>query len=145
MDENNEILMHIYKTSEMGVLATEKLLNTLKTKENKIKPILESELKEYEKYYKMSGKILNHNSITPIGNSIITKISSDMGIKMETIKDNSDSAIASMLIEGFTMGMTEMNIKIDKYINVCDRKTMKIAKKLMKFQEEEIERLKTYL
>ena len=41
---------------------------------------------------------------------IITKIGSDMGIKMETIKDNSDAAIASMLIEGFTMGVTEMKI-----------------------------------
>ena len=35
MDENNELLVHIYKTSEMGMLSTKQLLNTLKKKENK--------------------------------------------------------------------------------------------------------------
>ena len=46
MNENNELLLHLAKNAEMGVSSTTKLLNTLKNKENKIKPLLENELKE---------------------------------------------------------------------------------------------------
>lgn len=145
MNENNELLVHIYKTSEMGVLSTEKLLNTLRNKENKIKNILGDELKEYESFYKKSSKLLKKQNIETKGNSIFIKISSDMGIKMETIKDNSDAAMASMLIEGFTMGITEMKIKIDRYKNICDKKIIKIAKELLQFQENEIDKLKAFM
>ena len=46
LNENNELLLHLAKNAEMGVSSTTKLLNTLKNKENKIKPLLENELKE---------------------------------------------------------------------------------------------------
>ena len=42
--------MHVYKSSEMGVYSTTSLINNLKNRENKIKHVLEMELKEYEKY-----------------------------------------------------------------------------------------------
>lgn len=88
MKENNELLMHIYKVSEMGVLSTSKLLNTLKNKENKIKTILSEELKKCEEFYKITNKLLNKEKVVPKGRGIITKISSDMGITMETMKVN---------------------------------------------------------
>ena len=145
MNENNELLMHIYKVCDMGVLSTTKLLNTLKNKENKIKTILSEELKKYEEFYKECNKLLKKNSISPKGTNIITRISSDIGIKMETIKDNSDASIASMLIEGFTMGNTEMMMKIDKYKSICNKKVIKLSKEIIKFQECEIEKLKAYM
>ena len=52
MNENNELLMHLYQINDMGVKSTTKLINLLKNKDNKIKKILENELKEYEKYLK---------------------------------------------------------------------------------------------
>ena len=65
MNENNELLMHLYQISDMGVKSTTKLLNILKNKDNKIKKILEDELKEYEKYLKKSEKILTKEKIDP--------------------------------------------------------------------------------
>ena len=50
-----------------------------------------------------------------------------------------------MLIEGFTMGTVEMNIKINKYKSVCKKDILSIAQNLLKFQENEIEKLKTFL
>ena len=145
MNENLELLMHIYKTSDMGVYSTKSLLDTLKTKENKIIHVLEMELKEYEKYLNISSRLLTKNDITPKGSGMIAKMGSDMGIMMETIKDNSDAAIASMLVEGLTMGILQMNNKIGKYRSVCDRKTLNLARDLMKFQQNEIEKLKTFI
>ena len=144
MKEKNELLMHIYETSDMGVKSTTKLINLLKNKDNKIKNILEQELKEYEKFYKESKNLLKKEKITPNTFGIMADIMSSMEMKIEVKKDNSDAAIASMLIEGFTMGTIEMNKKIEAYKEV-DNKTIHIAKELLKFQEKEIENLKKYL
>ena len=145
MNENNELLMHIYKTSEMGVYTTKTLLSYIKNKENKIKHVLESELKEYEKYMMTSERLLDKEGLEPKGNSLMSKVGSDMGIMMETIKDNSDPALASMLIEGITMGVVEMESKIKKYKAVCDKKILEIADDFLKFQENEVEKLKTFM
>ena len=145
MNENNELLVHVNKTVEMGVYSTTSLLNALKNRDNKIKHVLEEELKEYEKYYNESSKLLSKNDIEASGISLMTKMNSNLGIMFETMKDNSDSAIASMLIEGFTMGVVEMKGKIDKYKNVCKHNILKLSKKVLKFQENEIVKLKTFV
>ena len=145
MNENNELMMHVYKTAEMGVFTTKSLLSYIKTKENKIKHVLECELKEYEDFMILSKEILESEEIEPKGNSFMSKMGSDMGIMMETIKDNSDPALASMLIEGITMGVVEMENKVKKYKATCDKKILKIAKDFLKFQEREIDKLKAFM
>ena len=145
MNENNELIMHVYKTAEMGVYTTKSLLGLIKNKENKIKHVLECELKEYEDFMILSKEILERENIKPEGNSIMSKMGSDMGIMMETIKDNSDPALASMLIEGITMGVVEMENKVKKYKATCEKDILRIAKNFLKFQENEIEKLKLFM
>lgn len=145
MNENLELLMHVYQTAEMGVYTTNNLLTLLMKKDNKITHVLESELKEYEKYTKESEILLEKYDIEAKTSGIMAKLSSDIGMSLETMKDNSDPAIAAMLIEGLTMGAVEMNIKVDKYKSVCKNDILDIAKNLLKFQENEIEKLKTFL
>ncbi len=145
MDENLELMMHVYKTAEMGAYSTNSLLSNLKNKENKIKHVLECELKEYQKFMEESKNILSENDEEAKGSGLMAKMGSDMGIAMETMKDNSDAAIAQMLVEGFTMGTVEMNSKIKQYKSTCDKSMLKIAKNFLKFQENEIEKLKTFM
>lgn len=145
MKEKNELLMHIYDVSYMGEYSTNKLLSTLKNKNNKIKSLLEDELKEYESYKKKSEKLLRKAKIEIPKTSILTKMSSNMGIMMETMKDNSDASIASMLVQGFTMGIVEMETKINNYKEEVNKNTIKLAKNLLKFQQKEIENLKTFM
>lgn len=145
MNENMELIMHIYKDADMGVYTTTCLINLLTKKENKIKYVIEEEIKEYEKFLNESKKILEKNDIKPKGSGMMAKLSSDMGIKMETIKDNSDAAIAGMIIEGFTMGIVNMQAKIKRYKSIADKKYLKIADDFLKFQESEVEKLKVFL
>lgn len=145
MNENLELMMHIYTSAEMGVYTTGQLLELLRKKENKIKHVLECELKEYEKFMRMSKTILEKNEETPKNSGMMAKLSSDMGMKFETMKDNSDPAIAQMLVEGMTMGTVDMTSKIDKYKTTCKRDFIKIARNYLKFQENEIEKLKTFM
>jgi len=145
MNENLELLTHIYETADMGSYTITTLLNKLKDKENKIKFVLEREIKEYEKYIKEAGKQLEKNDIKPKKTSIMAKLGSNMGIMKETMKDNSDGAIAQMLVEGITMGVTVMSAKINSYKKIVDKKTLKLAKEFLKFQEDEIEMLKEFM
>ena len=137
MNENNELLMHIYQTADMGEKSTTKLINLLKNKDNKIKKVLEFKAK--------SEKYLKKQKIDPKSLGIMAEMMADMEMKMQVMKDNSDSKMASMLIEGFTMGTIEMNKKIDAYKEESQKEIIKIAEELLKFQEEEIEKLKKYL
>ena len=145
MKTNNEILLHIYQSSEMGMEAINNLLNELKCKENKIKNIFEDELKEYEKFYKESLKLLKKDKVELTEKGKMAKIMSKIGIKKEVISDNSDSRIAQMLTQGLTMGVLEIASKIDRYKCNIEKKYLELAKDYKKFQENSIEKLKAYL
>lgn len=145
MKEKNELLMHIYQTCDMGVKSTTKLIDLLKSKDNKIKKLLEDELKEYEKYLTKSEKLLKKNKVDPEGISMMAEMMSKMDMKMEVKKDNSDSNIAGILTEGFTMGIINMNKKIEAYKDDCDNSIIELANDIVKFQEKEIKNLKDYL
>lgn len=145
MNENMELLNFVYENAEMGVHTLNNLSDILRNKDNKIKGLIEDELKEYNSFLKESEKLLKKNKIEPKKTNMMAKISSKMGIKMETMKDNSDPAIASMVVEGLTMGIVEMETKIENYKKLVDKKILKLSIKFLKFQEEEIEKLKTFM
>lgn len=145
MDVNTELLEYIYQSSEMGVVSLTNLLKDINGKENKLKPIISEELSTYEKYQKESKKLLSKNKAEVKENSMMTKMMSKMGISKEVKKDNSDAAIAHMVIEGFTMGVVDMETKIKNFKKDADKKVLKLAENYLEFQQEAIERLKKYL
>lgn len=145
MDENFELLEYIYQNAEMGVLTLSKLINKINTKENKIKKMVEEQLKGYEKYFKESKSLLKKNNGKVKSNPILSKIGASMGINMEVMKDNSDASIAHMLTQGVTMGIVDITTKINNYKESANDKIIKLAKDYLKFQEEQIEMLKMYL
>lgn len=145
MNENNELLLYIYKNADMGVKSTTKLIKLLNTRDNKIKNIVEGELKGYENFLKKSKNLLKKHQVSPKGSSLLAELSSSIAMDMEFMKDNSDAKIADILIRGFTMGNIEIDKKIDKFKDDADRSIIKLAKELKKFGEENIELLKSYL
>ena len=145
MNENMELLNFVYENAEMGVHTLNNLSDILRKKDNKIIGLIEDELKEYNNFLKESEKLLKKNKLGYKKTNLMSKISSKMGIAMETMKDNSDPAIASMVIEGLTMGIVEMETKIESYKKIVDKKILKLSNKFLKFQEEEIEKLKTFM
>lgn len=145
MDENNELLMFIYQNADMGVKSTTKLIRLLNTRDNKIKNVVEGELKGYENFLKDSERLLKKNKISPKGSGVMAELSSSIAMDMEFMKDNSDAKIADILIRGFTMGNIEIDKKIKKYEEDADKEILKLAKDLKKFGEINIDLLKPYL
>ncbi len=145
MNANYEILNHIYKDSSMAVYSTKELLDEIRDKENKIKMTLSEIIDGYEKYVKKSDKLIDKHDEDAKGSGMMAKIGAKSGIKKEVKKDNSDSAIADMMIKGVTIGTIDMEKKINTYSEDADRKTLKFAKEFLKFQKESIEKLKEFL
>ena len=145
MNENNELLLYIYENASMGVKSTTTLIRTINNKDNKIKKILEGELKGYENFVKDSEKLLKKYKVEKKEKGFIKDISSYMGFKMEMLKDNSDARVADMLTKGFTMGNLDITKKIDMYASDADKDILNLAKKLLDFGKENIELLKPYL
>lgn len=145
MNENSELALFIYQNANMGVKSTTKLIKFLNSSDNKIKNIVEGQLKGYENFLKKIKTYLKKNKVTPKGPSLMAEISSTIGINIEFMKDNSDAKIADILIRGFTMGNIEIDKKIDKFKDDADKSLLKLAKELKKFGEDNIELLKPYL
>lgn len=145
MNENAEILEYIYQNAKMGVTSTTNLINILNGKDNKIKKIVEGELKGYENFVKESEKLLTKYKVEPKEKGIMANIMGNVSMKMELLNDNSDARIADMLTKGFTMGLVDITKRIDNFKDDADDKILLLAKKLKKFSEENIELLKPYL
>ncbi len=145
MNETNELLEEVYKTAAMGRFSIMKLIEALKEKDNKIKGYLEELLEDYRDYEDQSKELLLKENIEPMEENAISKLMASMGIQKEVKGDNSDAAMAEMLIQGISMGSIEMEKQVKNYKDRVDKDDMKLAKKFLKFQEKAIEELKKYL
>lgn len=145
MDENTEMLLYIYQNAKMGVNSCTELIRILNSKDNKIKKVVEGELKGYESFVKKSEKLMRNYNITPKDKGVIANLMTKMGMDMEMMKDNSDARIADMLTKGFTMGNVDISKKIDRYEGDCEKDILKLAKELLEFGKANIEFLKPYL
>ena len=145
MDENVELLEYIYQNAKMGVTSLTELIRIINGKDNKIKKIVEGELKGYENYVKDCERLMKQYNVEAKENSMMANLSSKMGMNFEMLKDNSDAKIADMLIKGFTMGNVDIEKIINRYEDDAKSDIIKLAKRLLKFGEENIELLKPYL
>lgn len=145
MNENSELLEYIYQNAKIGVKSLTNLINIINGKDNKIKKIVEGELKGYENFIKESKKLLKKYKVKPKEKSMMANIVSKVSMNFELLKDNSDAKIADMLIKGFTMGNVDIEKIIDRYEDDAKEDILKLAKKLLKFGEENIDLLKPYL
>ena len=146
MDESLEIVNHIYKDSEMAISTLTKLSNTLEKKDNKIKDTVEDIINGYERYFKDAKKILNKNNCKKEKNGLVSKVMANIGIDKEVRDDNSDSAMADMLIKGVSMGSIDLEKKLAKYKDKkIDDKVLELANDFKDFQDDIIKKIKEYL
>ena len=64
MNENSELLEYIYQNASMGVKSCTNLIKILNEKDNKIKKVVEGELKGYENFVKKAEKLMKKHNIS---------------------------------------------------------------------------------
>lgn len=145
MEENKEFLLILYEVCSMGKESTNKLLDVIHSKDNKIKPLLISEIQEYEDYLQKTIKYMNQYDLNEKSSNLLSKLSTSIGINMEMLNDNSDAKIADVMIQGYTMGILKITKKLKQYDNLIESDLVSMAKKINKMQSKNIEKLKKYL
>lgn len=145
MNENKELLVLINENTKMGLASTKELLKLIKEKDNKIKKVLEDELKKYEDLYKKCKSLMKKYKVKSEKSGLLKNLTATLAMKMEVNKDNSDSKLASILIRGFNMGNIDIEAKIKSYKKEASKDILSLAREVLEFGENEIKLLKDFL
>ena len=118
MDETQELLTYLYQDADMALNSLTLLINKINKKDNKIKKVIEGLIKGYENYLTKVKDYMKQNNYDIQSKPLISKMGAYFGINMEVMKDNSDSRLADMLIQGLTMGVLIVTISQAKNIKI---------------------------
>ena len=145
MEEKYKLLEQIHSDASMATFNIEVLLKDLKDKDNKIKPYLQEISDKYKTFETDAKEILESLEIETKDPNIMAKLGSSSKIDKEVRHDNSDSAIADMMIQGVIMGLNKIEKALKEYDKELDDEHKKLARDFLKFQNSVIENLKDYL
>ncbi len=136
-----QLYQEIYKGCKMGGEAIVNLLP--KVTDEGLRTELTAQLERYEKFASEAREQLFDMDKTPKEENLLTKLSSKMGVMMNTMIDATSSHIAQMIIEGCSMGITELI----KAIHAHDERdeAEKLAREVISFEESCTENMKKYL
>ena len=134
----------VYKNVKMGADAMIDILD--KSSEKTFRETLTAEIEAYEKLAKETGKKINEAGGTPKEENFMAKAAAKMGMAMNTMTDSSDSHLAQMVIQGMTMGTTELTRLVREHENTdCSEESLRLARAAVELEERTIEKMKKYL
>ena len=140
MSADAEMLNFIYQNSQMGVETLNQLIPMIDNEA--FKKRIEAQLKEYEQIHEEAKKLLNRHGYDEKGIGALEKIMAYLMIDMKTLMDKSSSHIAEMLIQGSNMGIIDAVKRINQYEKEAEKEVTALMKRLLKFEENNVERLK---
>lgn len=143
MSADAEMLNFIYQNSQMGVETLNQLIPMIDNEA--FKKRIEAQLKEYEQIHEEAKKLLNRHGYDEKGIGALEKIMAYLMIDMKTLMDKSSSHITEMLIQGSNMGIIDAVKRINQYEKEAEKEVTALMKRLLKFEENNVERLKEAL
>ena len=126
----------------MGVNTISQLMDMVRDED--FNKHLESQYNEYGEIHSAARALLNENGYDEKGISAFAKIRTYLMINMQTLTDKSPSHIAEMLIIGSNMGVIDTIKNIKKYEQEAEPNIIKLMKRLLKFEENNIQQLKSF-
>lgn len=138
------LLDEMYKNVKMGA---DSIVNVMPSVEDKtLREELTAQLERYGEYAHKIEDILYSDGSSPKEEGMITKMSSKLGIKFNTMMDSTSTHISEMIIEGATMGVTNMTRLLREYENTsCPEKILSLARDIIEYEEATIETMKKFL
>ena len=140
---NKDVLDELNKGCAMGMDAIRDILK--KVEDSKFKKVLEDEFDKYKEIHqRIEIKYTEFSKEEPTETSAMNKIMTSMMTEMKLMKDNSDSKIAELLIQGTNMGIIEGK-KLLNHKEHLKKEVEDILKEYIKMQENSVEIYKQYL
>ena len=143
-----EAWKQIYKNMKMGA---DSLLDIMgKVKDETLRVELTKHMEGYLSFAEKAKSHVKEASEEAKEENILTRMAAKMGMAMNTVVDSTTSHLAEMVIEGSTMGVTEMT----KILNSIERnenaaqdfsEAKSVLQEIIAFEEKNIERMKAHL
>lgn len=137
-----DLLEKTYQNASIGITAIEAVLD--KASNVQLGSDLHRQLLDYRDIADKSKQQLVNNGAEVKDKSFYNKAMMKGNVKMNTLINSSDSHIAQMVIQGSTMGVTQMT-RLLNASTLADGVSTQIAKEFVKKEEENIEIMKKYL
>lgn len=144
-----ELYQEIYKNVKMGAESLTDMIARVDTGD--LKTELGVELAQYESLAHQAKTALLGMGVTPKEENFVTRVSAKAGVMMNTMLDATPSHIAQMVIEGSTMGTTDLIRKLNEYRCEADgtdkesHEVVRLARRTVAFEEDCIKKMKAYL
>ena len=141
-NENIKFLNIIYKTSEMGIIGINDVID--KTKKEKFRDFLSKQREEYDKMLKKTEELFTSFGMKEKELGLLVKANSKMMAEMKLMPNATDEAIAKMMMEGTNKGIIKLNKAFNENKEI-DKEVKELGNELIKIMEHNYEQLKIYL
>ena len=138
------LLEGIYQNAKMG---SEALLALLpKVADSGLRRDLTAQLDGYEGYAKRAEQYLCEQGGEAEDASLWKKVTTKVGIGVNTLMDSDTSHIAEMVIEGSNMNITDSVKLLREYENChVSEKAMRLCRDMIDFEQKNVEIMQRYL
>ena len=138
------LLDEMYKNVKMGADSLVNIMN--RADDRAFREELTSQLNRYEGYAAKIGKMIYDTGSKPKEENPVTRFSAKVGMAMNTMVDSGTSHLAQMVIEGATMGITDLTRQVREHENTtCSESALSMAKDIIRFEEATVSTMKQYL
>jgi Tfp pilus assembly major pilin PilA len=140
-----ELLEELYRGVKMG---SEALLTMLpKVKNDALRDEMTEELADYEEYASRAAAMLAERGEKAKEENWVTKWMAQMGITMQTLTDTTTSHLAEQLVQGSTMGTTDLLSALHRAEREggADPEAVTLAREVLSYEERSRDRVKRFL
>ena len=143
-NETADFLDRMYKNVKMG---SESIITLMpKVKDEGLRSEMTSELSALDGYSSEICNMLKKEGRAPKEENIVTRVSAKLGMNMSTMMDSTASHIAEMMMEGYTMGITDMTKDIrEAERSKASEASLKLAREIVSFHEDSFSEMKKFL
>lgn len=142
-DKNIKVLNEVNKGTTMGMDAISYVAE--KVGDKNFQKVLDV---EYGKYKEINKRVENiytqYSEKEPQKTNSMNKMMTWYGVQMKTIKDQSNSKISELLMQGTNMGIIEGR-RLLNHNDDIDKEVKQILRDFVVMQEDSVETLKKYL
>ena len=141
MDRNEALIQEVYKNAKMGHDSIIDLID--RASDPKFRSEMTSQLERYRNYSEEASRRLQERGLKPNEIGTTAKLGAKLGMAFNTMLDTTTSHLAELMINGATMGIIDLEKKLNDGGYSSDAKNL--AEDVVKFEKSTVERLGQYL
>ena len=139
-----EVLTAVYKNVKM---ASDSILDLMpKVKDERMKNDMTVQLSVLEAFASRAAKLLAEEGVKPEEEGFLAKLTAKWGTVMNTMRDSTTAHLAQMMVEGATMGVTDMMRELrDAESSAVSEAALRLVRDVCAFEEKMAQDMKEYL